>query len=111
MASFYARADLKLRSLVIDYAGRSLHNTSGEIPPQALERLKKLWISRFEAVRANEAVPKQTEELTSFGWWFVSKKLPDEWSIDQLIQVLKIAGRIEPEQLVLGTRPVSPILN
>jgi hypothetical protein len=101
LTSFYAKADVKLRSSVIDFAGRSLHNTSREIPPQALERFRKLWVSRFEVVRASEAVPKKADELTAFGWWFVSKKFPDQWSIDQLIEVLMITNRIEPEHLVL----------
>jgi hypothetical protein len=101
LGAFYAIADVKLRSLVIDFAGRSLHNTSGAVPLDALERLKNFWTRRFEAVRATETIGEQVEELTSFGWWFVSKKFPDQWSVDQLFEVLKITKRIEPEHLVL----------
>ena len=101
LGSFYAIADVKLRSLVIDFAGRSLHNTSGAVPLEALERLKNFWTSRFEAVRGTETIGEQVEELTSFGWWFVSKKFSDEWSTDQLFEVLKVTQKIEPEHLVL----------
>lgn len=101
LVSFYAKADVKLRSSVIDFIGRSLHNTPGAVAPEALERLQKLWNRRIEAVGAAETVGQEREELTSFGWWFASKKLPDQWSIDQLIEVLKIAGMIEPEHMVV----------
>ena len=101
LASFYAKAGVKLRGLAVDFIGRSLHNTSGAVAPKGLERLQKLWIRRIEAVRATQTVDQQREELTSFGWWFASKKLPDQWSIDQLLEVLKIAGTIEPEHLVV----------
>src|SRR5262249_39406079 len=34
-------------------------------------------------------------ELSAFGWWFVSAKFDEAWSLDQLITVLKISPRME----------------
>ena len=40
-------------------------------------------------------------ELIEFGWWFVSKRSNDNWSIDQLLEVLKITKTIDPDLWVV----------
>ena len=40
-------------------------------------------------------------EISQFGWWFVSNEIDDLWSIAQLVQVLKLTGKIEPDHLVV----------
>jgi hypothetical protein len=101
LARFYAKADLRLKKSVIEFIGTSLHNTSGAIAPEAIERLKKLWTERLNLVCAAGATASQAEELIDFGWWFASRKFPDQWSIEQLFELLKIAGRVEPDFLVV----------
>lgn len=101
LARFYAKADPKLCSWALEFIGRSLRKTSGAVPAEILVRLKKLWTRRLEAVRVADPATGQSEELTSFGWWFESKKFDDGWSVDQLLEVLKIAGKIEPDRLVI----------
>jgi hypothetical protein len=101
LARFYARADVKLRRLVITTIGISLQNASGPVAPKIIERLQKLWLGRLGAVHAAGLLPSQTEEIKDFGWWFGSKKLPDLWSIEQVFEVLRIAGSIEPDHLVV----------
>jgi hypothetical protein len=101
LARFYARANLKLRKSVITTIGISLHNASGSVAPEIVQRLQKLWLNRFDTVRASGLVPSQTEEIKDFGWWFGSKKLPDLWGIDQVFEVLRVVGSIEPDHLVV----------
>jgi hypothetical protein len=101
LAHFYAKADPKLRYWALDFVGTSLRNTQGTVPAQILQRLQKFWVTRLEVVRAAGPSSPQKEELTAFGWWFASKKFPDSWSIDQVLEVLRIAGSIEPDHSVV----------
>jgi hypothetical protein len=39
--------------------------------------------------------------MSSFGWWFISKKFDNKWAIEQLIDVLKITGKVKPDHLVV----------
>ena len=41
------------------------------------------------------------QELGGFGWWFASKKFPDEWSIRQLIAVDETFRNINPDFAVM----------
>ena len=101
LARFYAKADLELRKSVIATIGISLQNTSGPVVPEIVERLQKLWLRRLDTVRTTGLEPSHTEEIKDFGWWFGAKKLPDLWGIEQVFEVLKIAGSIEPDHLVV----------
>ena len=38
--------------------------------------------------------------MSGFGWWFISKKFDDAWAIDQLLEALKIAGRVDSTHMV-----------
>jgi len=101
LARFYAKAPPKLRYWALDFVGTSLRNTKGAVPAEILQRLQKLWARRLEFVRTGGSSSPLKEELTAFGWWFASKKFPDSWSVDQVLQVLRIAGAIEPDHLVV----------
>jgi hypothetical protein len=101
LASFYAKAGLRLRGLLIDFIGRSLHATPEPIPAESIKRLETLWILRIDAVSNAERPSQEAEELKSFGWWFASKKFPDDWSLKQLSRVLQLAGSVELEHLVM----------
>jgi hypothetical protein len=101
LARFYAKADLKLRKSVVTTIGISLQNASGPVAPEIVERLQKLWLRRLVTAHAGGLVPSHADEIKDFGWWFGSKKLPDLWGIDQVFEVLRIAGSIEPDHLVV----------
>lgn len=101
MALFYQKADPKLRHWALDFLGRSLHSTQGAVASEVLQRLQRLWASRLQAVRAAGPSSREKEELTAFGWWFASKKFDEVWATEQLLQVLKIAGAIDPAHLVV----------
>ncbi len=101
LARFYSKADVKLRRSVITTIGISLKIASGPVAPKIVEGLQKLWLRWLGAVLAAGLVPSQAEEIKDFGWWFGSKKLPDLWSTEQVFEVLRIAGSIEPDHLVV----------
>jgi hypothetical protein len=101
MASFYTKADAKLRSWALEFIGRSLREPSAQIAVEVLERLKNLWATRVEAVRPLGKASPESEELRGFAWWFVSKRFDDEWAIDQVRQVLLIAGKFDFDDFVV----------
>jgi hypothetical protein len=101
LARFYSKADPKLRFWALDFVGRSLHKTQGAVPSEVLQRLQNLWATRLQIVRTANPLSPQKEELTAFGWWFASKKFPVDWSIDQVLEVLRVVGSIKPDHLVV----------
>lgn len=84
----------------IRFAGENLIKILDEAPPEKLKKLRTLWENRISAVRDNALEHKK--ELASFGWWFVSGKFDDNWSIVQLKKVLSLIGNIEPDDMVIN---------
>jgi len=41
------------------------------------------------------------DELAHFGWWFASQRFDTRWSLEQLRDLLGIAGKIEPDHVVM----------
>jgi hypothetical protein len=99
ITNFYRRADGNLRGHALNFIGRSLRNAKEAIPKEIADRLKELWEKRVEAGRKQPA--GSAEELKEYGWWFASSKLDDGWSIDQLLEALRLAKRVEPDHLVV----------
>jgi hypothetical protein len=98
---FYAAAPDSLRGFAAEFIGRSLRNDTGDVAPVIIERLRELWTFRLSAARAATDATTHVEELSHFGWWFVSKKFDDTWSLTQLVEALKIAKKAEPDHLVV----------
>jgi len=88
-----------LRAHALDFVGRSLHNTSDPIPIDVLERLKTLWDRRL--AEAKKAPTAHQQEVAAFGWWFVSGKFDPAWAIKHLGEALSIAGKVEPDYIVV----------
>jgi hypothetical protein len=85
LSRFFEVAEDRLRGHAIQFMGRSLRNTEGDIPHDVRDRFIALWKVRLAAAR--ETAPNK--ELAAFGWWFGSKKLDPEWAMAQLLEVLK----------------------
>lgn len=96
---FFEIAPEKIRLHALDFIGRMLHNN--EAPPLTeaqVERLEALWQMRFAAFEAEPE--KHKEEVGAIGWWFASSgKLPDDWLMAQLLEVL---GRRVPVDYAHG---------
>ena len=98
---FYEKASDPLRAHAIEFIGRSLNNTEDAVEAEVLERLRSLWVTRFDAARRAPNRGAHIGELSAFGWWFVSAKLDDSWTVDQLIAVLSLTRKIDADWIVL----------
>jgi hypothetical protein len=63
------------------------------------QRLKMLLDSRTDASKGPGS--PRAEELEEYGWWFVSGKFDDGWSIAKLLEILQIVGWVVPDHLVV----------
>ncbi|MCH8040028.1 MAG: hypothetical protein IH977_06755 [Nitrospinae bacterium] len=113
---FYQKASDTVCADAIEFAGRSLKNTEGEVPSDILERFKRLWEYRFKVIASDSPENSHPKELAAFGWWFGSKKFDEEWAMTQLLDVLRLTGQIDADYLVIeqliesvGTSPVNTI--
>ncbi len=98
---FYQNASAALRKHVLVFVGRSLHNTPGDVGQQVLDRLKVLWEERAGAVHVVAEGDDWPTEFSAFGWWFVSAKFADNWSIEQLKVAVKLSGTLDVDYLVI----------
>lgn len=96
---FFSVASDKIRGEAVEYIGRSLERTIQPIEPAILDRLQSLWMWRLEEGRRDRG--GHQAELKAFGWWFHSGKYDARWALEQLQHVLRLAGGIEPDYLVL----------
>jgi hypothetical protein len=99
LIKFYAKADDSVRAEAIEHVGRSLQNTPGTIQPDLLGRFIALWNWRLEQARSVPATHQK--ELRAFGWCFASEKFESRWAIAQLTEVLKLAGKVDADFLVI----------
>ncbi len=98
--AFWSKASPKLRGYALESVGRSLYRGEGAVPPQIIDRIKSLWETRLAEVKAQAGTSDGCSEMSGFGWWFISKKFDDAWAIDQLLEALKIAGRVDSTHMV-----------
>ena len=76
---WFERADDELAARVMDFLGRSLNNTEGDIDPEVLQRIRQLWDSRLGAIAGEPDAHKS--EADAFAYTFASAKLDDDWSL------------------------------
>ncbi|WMW22750.1 hypothetical protein RE476_02710 [Methanolobus mangrovi] len=101
LTRFFTKAPEEFRGQAIEFIGRNLYNSKESIDSEILKRLKKLWETRINAIRATKKDNINTE-LVSFGWWFVSAKFDDDWAISQLEDLIELTnGKIDPDHLVI----------
>lgn len=102
MVRFFEKADARVRAHAMVTAGRILAGDE-TIPPEVIERLKKLWEVRLNATRSSPDADRA--ELSAFSSWFTSRKFDNEWTLAQLNTVLQLIGNLQhdfdaPERLV-----------
>ncbi len=95
----YKHAPVRLRGHVIDFIGESLRDAHN-LTPEVIDRLKNWWRPRLCAMK-DEPEKAERKELCGFGYWVVSGKLDDDWSLGQLEESLQLCGCVEPDHLVL----------
>jgi hypothetical protein len=105
LSRFYmktAAADFaKLRAHALEFIGRTLYHTTEAISEKIIERLKMLWDGRVREAEEKSQPCTSKEELVQLGWWFVSRKFDETWSINELVRVLRLVKGIEPQHLVV----------
>lgn len=98
---FYAAAPDKLRGHATWFIGTSVSHWDEGAPPQVYERLEKLVERRLEIARQAANLADFVNELANFGWWFVSKKFDERWSLETLLTVLRVTRKAEGEMDVV----------
>lgn len=100
LEDFFSRAPADVRGHAISFVGLSVKATEGTISQAILERLTALWDQRRQQAKAPGS-RNYASEMSAFGWWFVSEKFDDSWAIAQLVEALRLAGRVEVDHLVV----------
>lgn len=101
VSGFFEHAPARERGLAIDAVGRRLYREARPSEP-TLDRLRALWESRLGASGKPEptALEERRAELSHFGRWFLSGHFDDSWALDQVIEVARLCGTVEPDSLV-----------
>jgi hypothetical protein len=63
--------------------------------------LQELWEYRLESTQSIPRPDGYQSEIAAFGWWFVSEKFDDHWAVEQLLQALRLAGKVDPDHWVI----------
>ncbi len=101
LARFHEKATDALRGEAVGFVGRSLNDREEHLTEEISTRLKKLWGKRLAEIQNSGPPTGHTAELAAFGWWFVSQKFDDVWAITQLLAVLSVIQKAEPDHLVV----------
>lgn len=101
LARFYDKATDVLLGEALEFVGSSLRDTHEPLPADMSMRLQDLWAARLVKIRRSPTPANHVRELAAFGWWFVSQKFDSRWSIAQLLEVLSLAQKAEPDHLVV----------
>lgn len=101
LGRFWKKASPAVRGRALEFVGRSLKDTKGDVPPGILKRLRLLWEKRRSEAGIAQDVELFLSEMKAFGWWFASAKFDDEWAIKQMLEALKLAQKTDPHHLVV----------
>jgi hypothetical protein len=86
---FFATAPLRLRRTFLEMIGTDLSGDH-DVSEQIQAKLQQLWEWRSKKVFADGNM----SELAGSDWWFGSGKLPQAWSVEQLLRVLDGGGGV-----------------
>ena len=97
---FFAKASPAVKGQTIGDVGWHLgQQDAQELDAIVQKRLVDLWESRL--AEGMKDVRASRKELAAFGWWFASKKFPEEWSMRQLVMVIEKFRSINPDFAVM----------
>ncbi len=95
-------AHVKHLSEAINFIGFRIYEAdqnSLEVTVEELKRLAALWEYVVALVKKDGS---KKEALEDFGTWFASGKFDNDWSLDQLLEALKLAGCVDLDFAVLS---------
>jgi hypothetical protein len=86
---FYGIADDEFCALVIRSVGHSLR-PEGHVSSNILSHLQAFWALRLTSMRASPA--EHSQELAAFEWWAISNRFPANWTVANLVEVLRLGA-------------------
>lgn len=101
MKKMIDKAHAKHLSEAINFIGFRLYKADQnglEVTDEELTRLVSLWEYVVALVKKDGS---KKEALEDFGTWFASGKFDKDWSLDQLLEALKLAGNVDLDFAVL----------
>lgn len=101
LTAFWEKAPDGLRGHAIEFVGRALKQTEGDIPAEILDRRKQLWELRLAIAKKAQQPSDFEKEMAAFGWWFVSDKFDVGWAIAQLSESLQLVHQTDLDHMVL----------
>ena len=108
LAHFYQKAPSTLREYLLDYIGRSMRTTQGEVPEDIKERFRQLIEWRLESLSVlTQTQPDEVSELHGYFHWFDANKLAAEWSLKTLMRVLELTSKPDRGDDFLILRPLA----
>lgn len=87
LEQFLEAASNDVRSQTIAFVGQSLYD-SENVPEQVVQRFERLWDRYWPKFGRLDAKTRSPSGL--FGWWFASKKFPDQWCLERLEQYIQV---------------------
>ena len=99
---FFKNASANDIKLTIEFVGQSLDDKKESMPDKIVQRFHKFWECMVDGIQ--EEINDSGElahPFTQFGWWFISGCFKPEWALKQLQRVVRVAGKVEPELLVI----------
>lgn len=87
---FFGQADDEVASDVMEFVGRALRNTEGEISEGVGKHVRELWDRRLAVATADPVAHRL--ELRAFGMSFASGKLDRTWALEALERAVALAG-------------------
>ena len=97
---FFDQASPDLAAHFVRTEGIGLWRAQIEISKEMVERIIDLW----EWLGSRWGVPPTAKDkavASAFGTWVASGKLPREWALNQLVEVLRLTGSVQLDQEVL----------
>lgn len=98
---FYEAAPDVLCGYAIEFLGRELFDKESRISDDVIIRLQNLWMIRTSKLKDSMSRDKRPTEPVTFGWWFISGRFDQIWTLEHLKKAIELAGKVEPDYLVL----------
>ena len=100
--ALFTRGSPPARKHAMRFVGDSLGHTGTPVDSEPLQLLRALWEWRMPhlavaSAAEGDAAEAARDELAEFGVWFASRAFDLDWSLAQLLQVLRLTRRIEHE--------------
>jgi hypothetical protein len=100
ISRFYQVAPGALRGHSLSFTGRSLRNTTDQVPAHIISRLKALWEWRLRSAADSGSPGSYAAELAAFGWWFVCPQFDSQWLLMNLHEALRLLAQTDPLERV-----------